>query len=65
MSDLKQTIYNIFVNNSLLLNLFPWNKKEKPGKDIYMYTVVIQLIMIFYILFNYSNMQGANRDFTE
>ena len=38
--------------------LLPLNKQEKPGKDFYMYMVLIQMIILLYIFCFFSVMDG-------
>ena len=45
--------------------LLPRNKQEKPGKDFYVYTVLIQMIILLYIFCFFSLMDGNSENISQ
>lgn len=55
----KRNIPNFF--NRLL----PKNKQEKPGRDFYLYTVLIQMLILVYIFCFFSLMSGNSENISQ
>ncbi|CAG9310076.1 PIEZO2_1 [Blepharisma stoltei] len=45
--------------------LLPHNKEEKPGEDLYTPTIIIQLVILFYLICFFGNMDGTNANISK
>ena len=45
--------------------LFPRNKEEKPGKDLYLYTVLSQFMILFFLFVFFNKMNGNKQSISE
>ena len=45
--------------------LFPRDKSEKPGKDLYLFTILTQLMILCYLFVFFNRMDGNHQDITE
>ena len=52
-------------NPNFFQRLFPRNKEEKPGKDLYLYTVLSQLAILFFLFLFFNRMDGNKQSISE
>ena len=45
--------------------LVPRDKDEKPGKDLYLFTILTQLLIFCYLFFFFNRMDGNKQDIIE
>lgn len=57
--DKAKTNFKKTYNNEYLNRLFPEIKQQKPGYDYYSFIFAVQLILCFYVILFYSNMDGT------
>lgn len=50
---------------SFLERLLPRNKEEKPGKDFYFFTIIIQMFIFIYIFCFFTRMDGNTQDISQ
>jgi Piezo non-specific cation channel, R-Ras-binding domain len=48
-----------------LERILPKNKAEKPGRDLYLFTFTMQLIILFYLFIFFSKMVGSGQDISQ
>ena len=53
------------IDGDILLQIFPKSKDQKPGYDLYNYGVVFQCLIVFYVLFFYSQISGDKEELSE
>jgi len=59
---LKRTVFatkEFFTNNSYFQTLFPLLKEQKPGKDFYTWTALIQFTILIYLIPFFTRMEKA------
>jgi hypothetical protein len=61
----RVTFRKLVIENDFLLRIFPINKQEKPGRDLYNYGVVFQFLIVLYLLFFFSQMTGEKEELSE
>ncbi|CAG9323173.1 unnamed protein product [Blepharisma stoltei] len=49
----------------LISRIIPKNKEEKPGKDLYLPLILIQLIILVYIFICFTRMEGYSHDISQ
>jgi Piezo non-specific cation channel, R-Ras-binding domain len=57
--------YNPYKPKKFLDRILPKNKEEKPGKDFYSFTIVIQMIILVYIFCFFTRMDGNSLDISQ
>ena len=61
----EMTLRSILLENEFINRIFPTEKQEKPGIDLYNAGVVIQFLIVTYILFFFSQMTGEKEELSE
>lgn len=49
----------------LVTRLIPTKKEEKPGKDFYFQIFFVQLVILIYIFFTFTKMEGFSQDISQ
>lgn len=55
----------MFWDTKFFEGIFPLIKQQKPGKDLYVWLFVVQLIICIYILFFFQSMIGLNNTISQ
>ena len=42
--------------------LLPFDSEEKPGHDLYTYTIIMQMLILLCIILLYTHMDGESQD---
>lgn len=61
----KLTFKELVLKNEFILRIFPRQKQQKPGIDLYNIGVVFQFLIVIYILFFFSQMTGEKEELSE
>jgi hypothetical protein len=48
--------------SEFFLRLLPFDSEEKPGYDLYTYTIIVQMLILLCIVLLYTHMDGESQD---